>query len=69
MFAEKKEDVVSSEYYEIFTVEKVKDIDGNDVDIPRSLGQYSLVELENQKNSFLAEVAKLDEKIDIIKAL
>lgn len=66
MFAKKQESVVSSEYYELFIVETVKDVDGNDVEIPRSIGQYSLAQLESEKTNYLNAIAKVEEKIAAI---
>ena len=69
MFAKKQESIVSSEYYELFTTETVKDIDGNDVEIPRSIGQYSIANLEMEKQNLLNAIASVEEKLAIISAL
>lgn len=69
MFAKKQESVVSSEFYELFVTETVKDIDGNDVEIPRSIGQYSLAQLNQEKTNYETAIVKVEEKISVIEAL
>ena len=63
------QEVVDNGYYELFTTETVKDIDGNDVTIPRSIGQYSLVQLEQEKQNYLNAIDSVDEKIEAINNL
>lgn len=63
------QEVVDNGYYELFTQETVKDIDGNDVVIPRSIGQYSLAQLEQEKANYLTAIEGVDEKIAAINSL
>ena len=67
------QEVVDNGYYELFTTETVKDIDGNEVVIPRSIGQYSLAQLEQEKANAIYNhetyIAGLDEKINAINNL
>jgi len=53
----------------LFITTTVKDVNGKDVTIPQSIGTYSALDLENQKNSYLAEIAKIDEKISAIETI
>ena len=55
--------------YELFVVQTVKDIDGNDVQIPQSIGSFSIPELESQKTSYQSEIDKINEKIKAINEL
>lgn len=63
------QEVVDNGYYELFTQETVKDIEGNDVIIPRSIGQYSLAQLEQEKANYQNAIASVDEKISAIESL
>ena len=63
------QEVVDNGYYELFTTETVKDIDGNEVVIPRSIGQYSLAQLEQEKENYLNAIKSVDEKITAINNL
>jgi len=63
------QEVVDNDYFELFTIETVKDIDGNDVTIPRSIGQYSLAQLEQEKQSYLTAIASIEEKETAINNL
>jgi hypothetical protein len=69
MFAKKEESVVSSNYYELFTIEKIKDMNGDEVEIPRSIGQYSITNLEMEKENLLKMIVDIDEKITAIETL
>jgi len=63
------QEVVDNGQYELFTTETVQDVDGNEVVIPRSIGQYSLAQLEQEKANYLLAIASVDEKISAIESL
>ena len=63
------QEVVDNGYYELFTQETVKDIEGNDVIIPRSIGQYSLSQLEQEKKNYQDAILSVEEKISAINNL
>lgn len=63
------QEVVDNGYYELFTQETVKDIEDNDVIIPRSIGQYSLAQLEQEKENYLNAIESVDEKIAAINSI
>lgn len=63
------QEVVDNGYYELFTTETVKDINGNEVVIPRSIGQYSLAQLEQEKAQYLSQITNIEEKINAINNL
>lgn len=63
------QEVINNGYYELFTEETVKDIEGNDVTIPRSIGQYSIAQLEQEKANYLSAIEGVDEKINAINNL
>lgn len=58
-----------SEYYELFTTETVQDINGNEAVIPRSIGHYSVAQLESEKASYQNQIAEIDNKISAIESL
>ena len=62
------QEVIDSNRFELFIEETVKDIEGNDVTIPRSIGTYSLQELEREKSFHQATIEELDLKINAIKS-
>lgn len=66
-----KQEVVDSGYYELFNKETVKDINGNDVVIPRSVGSFNLSQLEQERANAISShenyIADLDSKINAIK--
>lgn len=63
------QEVVDNGYYELFIQETVKDINDNEVVIPRSIGQYSLAQLEQEKASYQNAIISIDEKIEAINNL
>lgn len=63
------QEVVDNGYYELFTRETVKDVEDNEVIIPRSIGQYSLAQLEQEKENYLNAIKSVDEKITAINNL
>jgi len=63
------QEVVDNGYYELFTEETVKDINDVEVTIPRSIGQYSLAQLQSEKVSLQNQIASIDEKISAIESL
>lgn len=52
--------------YQLFINKTIKDINDNDVVIPESIGTFSIDDLNNQKNYFLSEIVKIDEKLTAI---
>lgn len=60
---------VSNEYFELFVPQEAKDIDGNTVTIAQSIGQYSLAQLEMEKQSLLNAISNIDDKISAINSL
>lgn len=63
------QEVVDNGQYELFTTETVQDVDENEVTIPRSIGTYSLYQLEQEKANCLLAIAGIDEKISAINNL
>lgn len=63
------QEVVDNGYYELFTQETIKDINGVEVVIPRSIGQYSIAQLEQEKTNLQNAIASVDEKIEAINSL
>jgi hypothetical protein len=59
----------NSDRYELYTVQTIKDINGIDVQVPQSIGTYSIAELEAQKVSFQEQIDIIDEKIKAINEL
>lgn len=55
--------------YELFEEQVVKDVKGNDVTIPKSIGKFSLAQLEQEKKSYQARIEDIDKKIEAIKSL
>jgi len=60
---------INNDYYELFEIKTIKDINDNDVQISQSIGTYSLADLEVQKENLQKEIASIDEKINTIKDL
>jgi hypothetical protein len=69
MYIAKPQQETSNEYYELFEIKTIKDINDNDVQISQSIGTYSLADLETQKENLQKEIASIDEKINTIKDL
>jgi len=69
MITAKEIEQTNNGYYELFVEEIVKDINGNDVTIPRSIGQYSLPQLEQEKQNYLNVITSIEEKITAISEL
>lgn len=59
----------NNSYFELFTEETVKDINDVDVVIPRSIGHYSLAQLEAEKQNYLNAITSVEEKISAIESL
>lgn len=55
--------------YELFEEQVVIDVKGNDVTIPKSIGIFSLAQLEQEKENYQARIADIDKKIKAIKSL
>ena len=60
---------VDSVYYELVTPVNEKDIDGNDVVMAHTIGQYSLAQLNAEKDNLLNAIKGIDEKIAAINLL
>ena len=58
-----------SEEFELFTIETVEDVNGNPVQIKKSIGRFRLDQLQAQKEALLKQIADIDEKIAAIKAI
>ena len=54
--------------YELFTTETVKDINDIDVQIPRSIGRYSLADLQREKEMLENQLDQVNSKIEAITA-
>ena len=55
--------------YTLYNTVVTKDINNNDVTILQSIGDYSLTELQNQKESLLNAIADIDSKIAAINSI
>ena len=55
-----------NESVELFETETHKDIDGNDVLIPKSIGTFTLAVLERDKAALLAQIALIEKRIAAI---
>jgi len=60
---------INNEYYELFVPQEVKDLEGNTVTIAQSIGQYSLAQLEMEKQSLLSAISSIEDKISAINEL
>ncbi|MFZ4548884.1 MAG: hypothetical protein ACOYN4_15655 [Bacteroidales bacterium] len=58
--------VVNQDRYELFTTEPMQTATGETVDILKSIGIFSIAELQQRKSYLLAEIAELDNKITAI---
>ena len=63
------QEVVNNGYFELFTQETLKDINGKNVIVPRSIGQYSLEQLEAEKENYNNAIASIEEKIAAINSI
>jgi len=52
--------------FQLFTIDTVKDINETDVQIPRSIGIYTLVSLTTEKTRLLERLKELDNQINAI---
>jgi hypothetical protein len=52
---------------ELFTVEVVKDVNDIEVTIPKSIGIYTLEQLQSERNRFQEMVDDLDSKIKLFE--
>lgn len=59
----------SNEYYELFEIKTIKDINDVDVQVAQSIGQYSLADLNAEKERLQNEIADIDVKISTIESL
>jgi len=61
------QEVETNEYFDLFAIETVKDINNEDVQIARSIGRYSKAQLESEKASLEAQISEIDKKLEAIK--
>lgn len=54
-------------YYELFTPVDMTGVDGEKVTVLQSIGEYSISQLEQEKQSLLNEIEKIEEKITAIE--
>ena len=59
-------EVETSEYFDLFVVETVKDINDKDVQVARSIGQYSKAQLESEKANLEAQIGEIDKKLEAL---
>lgn len=69
--AKKRDEIISppistTNSYEIKVVEEAEGVDGNKVDILRSIGFYNITHLEEQKQQLLKQIAEIEAKIAAI---
>ncbi len=55
--------------YELFDNITTKDIDGNDVVIPKSIGKFTLSQLNRNKTILEAQLKNIQDKIDAINGI
>ncbi|GAB1444177.1 hypothetical protein MASR2M39_30230 [Ignavibacteriales bacterium] len=60
---------VNNEYFELFIPQEAKDIEGNPVTIAQSIGQFSLAQLEQEKQALLSALSNIEDKIAAINEL
>jgi len=60
---------VIKDEYELFATEEAEAVDGSTVAVKKSLGRVRLDQLNDQKQSLLAQIKDIDEKIKVIEAL
>ena len=56
-------------YVELSVIEIVKDRNGNDVEILKSIGTFSVTDLEREKENLLKHVIEIDARIAAINTL
>lgn len=59
----------SDSQYELYSIKIMTDINGNEVQVPQSIGKFSLINLETEKSGLLAAIDVIDEKINSINLL
>lgn len=69
MIVAQEQNVESNNYFELFEIVEMKDINDATFQTKRSLGFFSKVDLENQKEQINRQIASIDEKIAAIDAL
>ena len=63
------QEVVDNGYYELFNQVDMTGVDGEKVTVLQSIGQYSISQLEQEKQNLLNEIEKIEEKITAIENL
>lgn len=63
------EGIVGVESYEFFDIKIIKDTDGNDREIPYSIGIATKADIENQNWYFANELEKTNQKLAAINSL
>ena len=59
--------VETNEYFELFVIDTIKDVNDNEVQVARSIGQYSVAQLENEKAMLETQIDEIDKKLEAIK--
>jgi len=62
-------EVETNEYFELFVIDTVKDINNEDVQVARSIGQYSKAQLESEKANLKTQIEEIDKKLETIEGL
>lgn len=66
----KEKQETESTFKDFYVVDTTKDIDGNDVQIPRFIGTYSKAQLESEKQMIDSQIESLNtQKLDIDEKL
>ena len=60
---------VNNEYYELFQPAKAMGVDGKEIDIMQSIGHYSIAQLEWEKQNYLDNITRIEEKLDAINSI
>lgn len=54
-------------YYDLFEEETVKDVNDNDVTIPKRIGNFSLEGLKKQRIEAVKRLSEIDKKIEVVE--
>lgn len=69
VIAQPQETQVSNDSYELFEIIPMEDENGVTVNVKKSLGYFTLAQLEQQKASYQTYIDSIQEKIDAINNL
>ena len=56
----------SNDIYELFKIVEVEDVEGNKVNIKKSIGTYTIDRLNRDKERFNSQIDEIEEKITAI---